>query len=462
MTLTKTILEYYENKDLTKLPKKNYKDKDLTKLPKKNSKDKDIMHDKPIELADRDSLGVRISLKGKIVWQFRYRYREKAQRLTLGSYPYLKIPEARDKLSELKGWLAEGKDPKQMLAVRKNKNLEKAQYTLIKLASDWKETLSEDKLKVGTIDNYINVLDKWILNAPKRDKLKVNWVIKKLNMPFDDIRGSDWMTYFSWICEEGSPIVAGSVLKLIKSIVKWGFSTDKITNQLILQYKVNNVGRASTPAERTPSAEEVAYMWLEIEKSKALPQTKLCMKLIILFGGRNTAVRTMKWEHLDFKNLIWTIPMPKGKKEHRRRGAFDENVQRPEKHPIPEEARRLLMDFERIYGNKGYVFKGEIANKPVTVHAVDRFCRRMTSILNRTKSIPQIIPHDFRRSLNSILCEIDVKWDPICEKILGHKLKGTKAHYNKADYLRQQLEAYELYWSVINKEISKLVFEKTH
>jgi len=451
MTLIKSTLEYYHNKDLTKLPKKNYKDKVVT-------------HDKPIELADRDSLGVRISLKGKIVWQFRYRYLGKAQRLTLGSYPNLKIPDARDKLSELKGWLEEGKDPKQMLVARKNKNLEKARYTLINLASDWKETLSEDKLKVGTIDNYINVLDKWILNAPKRDKLKVNWVIKKLYMPFDDIRGSDWMSYFSWICEEGSPIVAGSVLKLIKSIVKWGFSTDKITNQLILQYKVNDVGRASVPAERTPSAEEVAHMWLEIEKSRALPQTKLCMKLIIIFGGRNTAVRTMKWEHLDFKNLVWTIPLPKGKKEHRRRGAFDgdENVQRPEKHPIPEEARKLLLDFVRIYGNKGYVFKGGVANKPVTVHAVDRYCRRMTSNLFLTKSISQIIPHDFRRSLNSILCEIDVKWDPICEKILGHKLKGTKAHYNKADHLRQQLEAYELYWSIINKEIGKLVFEKTN
>ena len=70
-----------------------------------------------------------------------------------------KISDARDKLSELKGWLEEGKDPKQMLVARKNKNLDKARYTLINLASDWKETLSEDKLKVGTIDNYINVLD---------------------------------------------------------------------------------------------------------------------------------------------------------------------------------------------------------------------------------------------------------------------------------------------------------------
>lgn len=448
MTLTKATLDKFSNKDLTKI---------------KNPKTKEF-YDSPIELADRDSLGVRISLKGKIVWQYRYRYLGKAQRLSLGSYPNLKVDGARKKLPELKGWLEKGLDPKQMLLARKNKNLEQAQYTLIKLASDWKNTLPDSGKKDGTIANYTNVIDKWILNRPKRDVLKRNWVVEKMNMPFDSIRGSDWMSYFSWIRGENKDgIVAGNVLKLIKSIVKWGLITDKITNQLILEYKVNDVGRASQPSERSPTAEDIAYMWLEIDKSKALPQTKLCLKLIIIFGGRNTAVRTMKWEHLDFEKSVWTIPLPKGKKEYKRPGAFKDvdSVQRPEKHPIPEEAKRLLLDFMRIYGNTGYVFKGEVSNKPITVHAVDRFCRRMTSNLYRKYSIDQIIPHDFRRSINTILCEIDVKWDAICEKILGHKLRGTKAHYNKADYLDQQLEAYNLYWNILNKEIEKLVFKKT-
>jgi hypothetical protein len=52
---------------------------------------------------------------------------------------------------------------------------------------------------------------------------------------------------------------------------------------------------------------------------------------------------------------------------------------------------------------------------------------------------------------------MDSKWLPITEKILGHKLKGTMAHYNKADYLNEQLEAYEIYWSVIENSIHKLV-----
>jgi hypothetical protein len=42
--------------------------------------------------------------------------------------------------------------------------------------------------------------------------------------------------------------------------------------------------------------------------------------------------------------------------------------------------------------------------------------------------ISKIKPHDFRRSIASILCEIDPKWLPVIDKILGHKIKGTNVH----------------------------------
>lgn len=450
MTLTKSTLNKFHGKDLTKIII--------------NPDESNATYNKPIELTDRDSLGVRISLKGKIVWQFRYRYKGKPQRLSLGTYHESEngIEEARKKVSKLRIYLENGDDPKQVLNEIKKQNLLKADYTLIQLSKEWLESIDEDKYKSTTIENYKSTLEKWVFNTPKRNQLKQKWVINKLNIPFDEIRPSQWMEYFEWISKEGSPIVAGSVLKLIKTIAKWGLTKEKVSRTDIFIYKVNDVGRASLPSERTPSASDIANMWLEIERSKALPQTKLCLKLIIIFGGRNTAVRTMKWEHLDFDNMVWTIPQPKKRKEQPRRAAFegDTAIQRPERHPIPEIAQNLLKDYMKIYGNKGNVFRSESSYKPLSIHAIDRFCLRMSAKLFREKRISKIIPHDFRRSLHSILCEIDKDWDPICEKILGHKLRGTKAHYNKADYLSQQLEALNLYWSIIDKEIDKLAFGK--
>lgn len=45
--------------------------------------------DKVEEIADRDSMSVRISPKGKIVFQLRYRFAGKAERLDLGTYPHM-------------------------------------------------------------------------------------------------------------------------------------------------------------------------------------------------------------------------------------------------------------------------------------------------------------------------------------------------------------------------------------
>ena len=412
-------------------------------------------YDKPFEVTDRDSLSIRVSAKGKIAWQYRFRFDGKADRVTLGHYPVLSLSKAREKVPELRAWLVEGKNPKLELNAKKNDSTRKSQFTLTKLALLWLEKVAEVEHKGTTFDNYDTTIKKWICNVPKRDKLKIQWVKKNLDIPFDDITNGQWMNYFDWICTEGSSITSGSTLTLLKTIVGWGVKREYITNKNLLLFKVKDVGKAPKVGERTPTLHEIARMWLEVDKSKSLPQTKACIKLIVLFGGRNTAIRTAKWEHLNFEKMIWTIPVPKGKKEERRRGTHEDDnaLQRPEIHPIPLKVKELLDELGDIYGREGYIFKGDVRNQAITTHAINRFCARMSTKLFTKYGISKIIPHDFRRSIESILSEIDVKWLPICEKILGHKLKGTMAHYNKADYIAQQLEAYEFYWSLIKKNI---------
>lgn len=64
------------------------------------------------EFADRDSMSVRISPKGKIVFQLRYRFSGKAERLDLGTYPHLSLKEARAKAHEMRSLLDSGKTQK--------------------------------------------------------------------------------------------------------------------------------------------------------------------------------------------------------------------------------------------------------------------------------------------------------------------------------------------------------------
>jgi Arm DNA-binding domain len=61
--------------------------------------------DKIREKADRDGLGARVTLKGKIVFQMRYRYNGSvnAKRLDLGTYPAMSLKKARAEHLRLRG-----------------------------------------------------------------------------------------------------------------------------------------------------------------------------------------------------------------------------------------------------------------------------------------------------------------------------------------------------------------------
>lgn len=72
--------------------------------------------DTPYERADRDGLSVRISRKGMIAWQIRYRYAKKPQRLSIGTYPTVTLKEARQKAESLRGELEKGRNPSTVIA----------------------------------------------------------------------------------------------------------------------------------------------------------------------------------------------------------------------------------------------------------------------------------------------------------------------------------------------------------
>ena len=71
------------------------------------------------EVADRDGLGIRVTPKGKIVFQLRYRYDGAHSRADLGSYPALSLKAGRLEAQRLKGELEQGHDPRIVRALEK-------------------------------------------------------------------------------------------------------------------------------------------------------------------------------------------------------------------------------------------------------------------------------------------------------------------------------------------------------
>ncbi|WP_332838589.1 tyrosine-type recombinase/integrase [Photobacterium carnosum] len=113
-------------------------------------------------------------------------------------------------------------------------------------------------------------------------------------------------------------------------------------------------------------------------------------------------------------------------------------INTPIRRPIPTKARAILERVMATYDD--VLFPGGDLDRPITISAANRYIRRIRDGL----PIEDWRTHDFRRSLSTGASELGVM-PHVVEKMLGHELGGVLAVYNKHDWLKDQLEGYELY-----------------
>ncbi|MBQ4848815.1 site-specific integrase [Pseudoalteromonas sp. MMG012] len=380
----------------------------------------------PLILSHRDGLRVKRNKNGSISWQYRCRIGGKQALVTLGKYSGLTIKQAQELVPKLQTWLIEGKDPRIEL---KRGEANDHVPSISELAQQWLEKKSPT-LKIKTQTLYANNISKWI--APY------------LNVQADTMTALTWVQYFDKINELGSVKSAGVLLVRLKTILRWAAMRGQIEpGNALFNLQVKDIGEPASVGQRFLQFNEVAMLWRQIDLSRAAPATKACLQLIFLTGARQSEVRLMKWEHLDFNNRIWTVPPENSK--------TNEAIRRP----ITPKMEEILNSLAALYGSRDHVIPGSSPRKPLTTHAVNRYCARVWEQLNYKYKIVKFLPHDARRSLSTLLIELEIP-PHVTEKMLGHKMRGVMAIYNKHDYMKEQAHAYEIYWQKINEAIANL------
>ena len=143
------------------------------------------MHDKVFEKADRDAPSVRVSAKGKIVFQYRYRYDGKPCRLDLGVYPRLGL-KAHAKNSSVKAQ-------------------HKAEHTFSELFDVW----------------YDSVCVKSKKSAPQiKASVELHLTPKLGDLPLGRISIGQWLDVLEPISER-TPATAERLLINAKQLLKW-------------------------------------------------------------------------------------------------------------------------------------------------------------------------------------------------------------------------------------------------
>ncbi|EPF71952.1 Arm DNA-binding domain-containing protein [Acinetobacter rudis] len=96
------------------------------------------------EFADRESLSARISPRGKIVFQLRYRFNGKAKRLDIGTYPLVSLKDARSMAQKFRAELDQGRDPQQ-IKLRRDDDYNK-QPTVKDICTEWFDKIAINKV----------------------------------------------------------------------------------------------------------------------------------------------------------------------------------------------------------------------------------------------------------------------------------------------------------------------------
>lgn len=372
-------------------------------------------HPKIFTLTDGEGLGARVSVKGKISWQYRYKIDGKSQRIDLGGYPAISLLKAREEAQKCREWLAEGYDPKSQRSLIRNKTLKPV--TVKEALEYW----------------LVNYAEENRANAGKhRAQFKRHIYPYIGNLPLEQTETRHWIDCFDRIRigvkgkQRAAPVAAGYVLQNAKQALRFCRVRRYATSRELDDLTITDVGNKQNKKDRVLCNQELVDVWnMAIRVGPNGNQYyRNLLRLLIAFGARTQEVRLSTWSEWDFDDGLWTVPKTHSKTK-------DKIIR-----PIPDELKPWLLEL------KGGARKVEpILGEFKTPEAVSQYGRLIWKKLKHEE--PWTL-HDLRRTLATRLNELGVA-PHVVEQLLGHSLGGVMAIYNRSQYLPDKLSALDMW-----------------
>ncbi|MBD2799240.1 site-specific integrase [Xenorhabdus sp. M] len=393
--------------------------------------------EKIITKSDRDGLSVRITPKGKVIFQFRYRWNDKGERIDIGTYPATSLKDARDTVLFYKGELEQHRNPKIVKRVRKESAL--SAVTVEKLIRNWWETVM-DGFRVRA-DGILRSFEIYVF--PKIGEL-----------PHDEVKLHVWLSLIEDVTKQ-VPAIGARILTYSKTAHKWAVRRG-VTNFTPLSDVEKNdlVGKSTNVdieiSERILNEKELVILFQLINSPKYNPRNALIIKLCLLFGCRIGELLKAKVNDFDYEKDIWIIP-PANHKTGRR-------SKKPIIRPIIPAAKELIEQAKKLNYGSEYLIALSNGNP-----CVEGFHKHIITRLNKKMAIylPDCVHwsiHDLRKTMRTGVAELTAPH--VAEIMVGHKLPGVWQVYDKHTYLNEQREAYERWWEKLTKIVSRSPSQK--
>jgi integrase len=369
------------------------------------------------ERGDREGLSVRITPRGKITFQLRYRYDGRPRRLDLGSYPLMSLKEARAQAQRLRARHEQGHDP-QIVRCLEKQAIIKAD-SIESLFRQWYEAYCKKNKK-----GHHDILRSFELHVfPSIGKL-----------PAEQVTVHEWLN----LLEKHAtlrPGIAERILINAKQMLKWAVRRKLVVTSALAGINAKeDLQIKKLPGSRTLSGEEITRVWRAIENSRMATKNRLFLKLCLIYGCRNGELRQAEKSHFDFVRNVWTVPPGNHKLGHA--------TGKPLLRPITPETAPLIKEAMALSNGSRYLFTNTGSDDPMGTSAPLALPYNVMQWLRRHEKfeMDHWSIHDLRRTARTNFSTLTAPH--IAEIMLGHRLPGAWQVYDHHDYLQEQAEAY--------------------
>jgi len=368
--------------------------------------DKSVEHAKPKEklyrLSDKtgNGLSLEVSPEGGKRWRFRYRFKGTAKMISLGTYPSVKVKEARDRAIDAKKDVEQGIDP----SVKKK--VVQGGHTFQTVAKEW-----FDRFTPTANPRY---------SAEVWSRLERDVFPFIGNMPLADVDAPAVLSVLRRVEERGVIVTTRKVKSHISLIFKYAIACGLAyaDPSRDLSPALQNQKTKHRPAIIEPK--EVGKLMVAISGYTG-PVVRSALLLGALTFVRPGELRTAEWEEFDLDTAEWRIPAAKMK------------MKRPHIVPLSTQALEVLRKLRPLTGHSAYLFP--------STRTITRPMSDMTvNVALRTLGYAQgeMTGHGFRAMASSLLAEQGWSVDAI-ERQLAH-VEGNKvrAAYHRSEHLEER------------------------
>ncbi|KAE9531837.1 integrase [Ursidibacter arcticus] len=382
--------------------------KPLNELKIKNLKPKD----KEYSLADGNNLYLSISPQNAKVWRFIYVHpiSKKRQKKTLGTFPFMRLAEAREIARHHKTLLLKNIDPFEYIEQQKREQEQRDELfsDFAYKWADWKQSKGKynEETKNKTLKRLENHLFPRFVDY-RLNQFTITDTIEKLQ---------DLETVKSDTLQR----TLGNLIEILDYAMLCG----RIPHNPVTPIKKAFATVASTH-QPTIKPEELAEFMQMLQKSNRTPQIKLLIEWQLVTMLRPFEASAVQWSDIDWENKILSIPaerMKGGKRGHCV--------------PLSSQALQILEEIRLFNGNYKHVFAGRNdRSKPTNSQTVNNAIKR----IERGKYSGILTAHGLRSIASTYLNERFTEEPFVIEACLAHVGADTVRNaYFRGSYLERR------------------------